>query len=204
MGDKSVPDPSFTPERVYSLGAAPAPSTSTPAPTPVQPPVADVAERVSALSVQDAPVQPAAPAAPAGDPSAPTAESTATPEGMDAMLDWCLLRGLVDKVPDSELPIKCEEFYSKVMLPCRPPGTTVDIKKSGYKKIAKMYSTWEKKGLLTVKAVHKIVRRARGALHAACAPSLTPPLSLGQHHCCEPHARGLRRCCRCRRRRVSG
>jgi translation initiation factor 2D len=88
----------------------------------------------------------------------------------------------VEKVPDSELPIKCEELYSKVMLPIRPAGTTVDIKKSGYKKLTKLYTVWEKKGLLTVKAVHKIVRffvwrplqralRAH-ALRAACQDNI--------------------------------
>lgn len=29
------------------------------------------------------------------------------------------------------------------------------MKKSGYKKLAKLFSTWEKKGVLTTKVVHK-------------------------------------------------
>ena len=129
-----------------------------------------MAEAVAALSLAPEPAPLAAAGASAGEP----VPDTSTPEGMDAMLDWCLLRGLVDKVPDSELPIKCEELYSKVLLPARPAGTTVDIKKSGYKKIAKLYSVWEKKGLLTVKAVHKIdnivaVNRQHAAYVAAAA-----------------------------------
>jgi hypothetical protein len=170
MGDKCVPDASFTAERVYPLGVVPeGAAPSAPPPPPPPPPEPPVVERVAALSL-------ASPAAtPAGDASSDSdtdAIDTSTPEGMDAMLDWCLLRGLVEKVPDSELPIKCEELYSKVMLPIRPAGTTVDIKKSGYKKLTKLYTVWEKKGLLTVKAVHKIVR------FVCAAPSASGPCAL--------------------------
>ena len=175
MGDKCTPDPSFTPERVFPLGTVVPESAAAAAPPPSQPPpeaaaASDAADRVAAMSLSaaDAPSQPAAAGAAAS--STGPAIDTSTPDGMDAMLDWCLLRGLVDKVPDGELPIKCEELYSKVLLPARPAGTTVDIKKSGYKKFAKMYSTWEKKGLLTCKAVHKIVRaRASLACIMMCA-----------------------------------
>ena len=163
MGDKSVPDPSFTPERVYPLGAAPE-AGSAPAP----PPASTVADAVQALTLDDentpsddasGETQQAAcpPANAVAEVGAPTPESTSTAEGMDACLDWCLLRALVTAVPDSALPIRCEEMYSKVVLPLRPAGTTVDIKKSGYKKLAKLFSVWEKKGLITVKPVHKIV-----------------------------------------------
>ena len=173
MGDKCTPDASFTLERVFPLGAT-LPEGVTPASAAVQAPpsapVAEAAEAVAALSLASEPPPPAAAAAADGGP----VPDTSTPEGMDAMLDWCLLRGLVDKVPDGELPIKCEELYSKVLLPARPAGTTVDIKKSGYKKLAKLYSVWEKKGLLTVKAVHKIdnvvaVNRQHAAYVAAAA-----------------------------------
>jgi len=162
MGDKCTPDASFTLERVFPLGATlPEGVTSASAAVQAPPSAAEAAEAVAALSL-------------AGEPL----PDTSTPEGMDAMLDWCLLRGLIDKVPDGELPIKCEELYSKVLLPARPAGTTVDIKKSGYKKLAKLYSTWEKKGLLTVKAVHKIdnivaVNRQHAAYLAAAAVEST-------------------------------
>ena len=173
MGDRCTPDPSFTLERVFPIGAT-LPEGVTPASAvaqaPSAAPVAEVAEAVAALSLAPEPASHAA----AGASDAESVPDTSTPEGMDAMLDWCLLRGLVDKVPDGELPIKCEELYSKVLLPARPAGTTVDIKKSGYKKLAKLYSVWEKKGLLTVKAVHKIdnivaVNRQHAAYVAAAA-----------------------------------
>ena len=159
MGDKTTPDASFSPERVYPLGAAPPAPTAAPS---VPPPATAVANGVQALTLDDAdhdapPPPPPPPAASTVvEAGAPTPESTATPEGMDTCLDWCLLRALVTAVPDGALPIRCEELYSKVMLPVRPAGTTVDIKKSGYKKLAKLFSVWEKKGLLTVKPVHKI------------------------------------------------
>jgi translation initiation factor 2D len=158
MGDKSCPDPSFSPERVYPLGTAPPAPTAAPN---APPPASAVANGVQALTLDDpdndAPPPPPPPAASTVvEAGAPTPESTATPEGMDTCLDWCLLRALVTAVPDGALPIRCEELYSKVMLPARPAGTTVDIKKSGYKKLTKLFSVWEKKGLLTVKPVHKI------------------------------------------------
>jgi translation initiation factor 2D len=197
MGDKCTPDGSFTPERVFPLGAvvpegASASASAPPASAPEAPAAAagNAAERVAALSLSTPAPQPAAAAATATSapaaPAAPAPENdidTSTPEGMDAMLDWCLLRGLVDKVPDGELPIKCEELYSKVLLPTRPAGTTVDIKKSGYKKLIKLYNTWEKAGLITVKAVHKIVRHTRHALLSArpTARAHLAPLLLPLH-----------------------
>lgn len=162
MGDKSVPDPSFTPERVYPLGTAPPAPTAAPT---APPPASAVVDGVQALTLDEADSPPPAASA-VVEAGAPTPESTATPEGMDTCLDWCLLRALVTAVPDGSLPIRCEELYSKVMLPVRPAGTTVDIKKSGYKKLTKLFSVWEKKGLLTVKPVHKIVRAC--ASHPAC------------------------------------
>jgi translation initiation factor 2D len=169
-------------ERVFPLGATlPEGATLVAPPVPqAPPPAADAAEAIAALSLASEPPPPAAAAAADGEPL----PDTSTPEGMDAMLDWCLLRGLVDKVPDGELPIKCEELYSKVLLPARPAGTTVDIKKSGYKKIAKLYSVWEKKGLLTVKAVHKIdnivaVNRQHAAYVAAAAAASASAAAAG-------------------------
>ena len=186
MGDKCTPDASFTVERVFPLGAA-IPESAAAASPPAAPPApaseasaaAGAADRVAALSLSSRdgappPADSAAAASDAGSSWAPDID-TSTPEGMDAMLDWCLLRGLVEKVADGDLPIKCEELYSKVLLPSRPAGTTVDIKKSGYKKLTKLYSTWEKKGLLTVKAIHKIVR-ACGITR--CSVLRTDPLPL--------------------------
>jgi len=175
MGDKSLPDVTFTPERVYQLGQAPEAAVAAAAEAAAA--AAAAAAKLSAMQLEAAAAAAAAAAPPppaAAEAGAPTAESAATPEGMDAMLDWCLLRGLADKVGDGELPVKCEELYSKVLLPSRPPGTTADIKKSGYKKLTKLFSVWEKKGLLTVKAVHKIdnvvaVNRAHPALLASAA-----------------------------------
>lgn len=59
------------------------------------------------------------------------------------------------QVPDGDIPCQFEKFYSGHILPNRHPATQVDVKKSGYKKLAKLFSTWEKKGVLTTKVVHK-------------------------------------------------
>ena len=184
MGDKCVPCGGFTLERVFPSGTDLPPGfLHVPHPGGPDGGVGVVTERFGAASLKEAAEESgaAAPEAAQAHPTPPAAPEagaptdTATPEGMDAVLDWCLLRALVERAPtDEELPAKCEELYSKAMLPLRPAGTTVDIKKSGYKKLAKLFAVWEKKGLLTVRAVHKTdavtaVNRAHAAYVAAAA-----------------------------------
>lgn len=70
------------------------------------------------------------------------------------MIEHCLLAGL-HAVEDSALPMLTSDFYAKVMLPNRPAGTSVDIKKTSYKKLSKLLAAFEKKGLLKQKMVHK-------------------------------------------------
>jgi hypothetical protein len=44
------------------------------------------------------------------------------PDSQDALLELCLLAGLLS-LSDSELPLLTSDFYSKHMLPAKPPGT---------------------------------------------------------------------------------
>eukprot|EP00884_Botryococcus_braunii_P009147 jgi/Botrbrau1/18233/Bobra.53_1s0087.1 len=64
------------------------------------------------------------------------------------------------------------------MLPAKPPGTNVDIKKSSYKKLSTLLKKYEKKGLLTTKQIHKqdnisAVNRGHDLYSAAAAVDRT-------------------------------
>ncbi|CAI5495938.1 unnamed protein product [Closterium sp. Naga37s-1] len=56
---------------------------------------------------------------------------------MDELLDLCLLQALSVSVKPSHLPLPASSLWSNHVLPCRPPGTTVDIRKSSHKKLSK-------------------------------------------------------------------
>lgn len=53
---------------------------------------------------------------------------------MDKLLETCFL-GALRNTKDKELPLLVSTFYSSKMIPHRPPGTNVDIKKSSHKKV---------------------------------------------------------------------
>lgn len=60
-------------------------------------------------------------AGPAAGPKAEDAAEQDEPLSMDEVVERCLLGGLL-AVPEAELPIMASDFYTKYMLPCRPPG----------------------------------------------------------------------------------
>ena len=53
----------------------------------------------------------------------------------DSLLLSIFMEAIKTKVKDRDLPLLVSQFYSSIMLPCRPPGTTLDIKKTQYKKV---------------------------------------------------------------------
>jgi translation initiation factor 2D len=55
-------------------------------------------------------------------------------EEMDANLRASLLNCII-KMEDEVLPVSSSVFYSSMMIPSRPLGTTLDIKKSSFKKV---------------------------------------------------------------------
>lgn len=57
----------------------------------------------------------------AADSKAEEAAEQDKPMSMDEVVERCLLSGLL-AVPEAELPIMASDFYTKYMLPCRPPG----------------------------------------------------------------------------------
>ena len=55
----------------------------------------------------------------------------------DELLNLAFLMALKKSVKDSKLPMLVSEFSANHLLPCRPVGTTLDVKKTSFKKIGK-------------------------------------------------------------------
>ncbi|KAL7182140.1 hypothetical protein ACSBR1_040953 [Camellia fascicularis] len=72
---------------------------------------------------------------------------TLSSEDLDAFLDKCLLQALHTTVTDKDLPIPGNTLWSSHVLPCRPSGITLDIKKSSHKKLSKWLQSKSSAGL---------------------------------------------------------
>lgn len=72
-------------------------------------------------------------------------------EDVDLLLDKCLLQALHTTVKDKDLPMPGSTLWSGHVLPCRPTGITLDVKKSSYKKLSKWLQSKSANGLVSVK-----------------------------------------------------
>ena len=90
----------------------------------------------------------AAAAAAAGPSSAAAAAEAAEPVDMDALLEAALLQALHKGVKDADLPLPGSQLWAHHIVPSRPPGSTLDVKKSRHRKISKYLQAYAKAGLL--------------------------------------------------------
>ncbi|XP_010677092.2 uncharacterized protein LOC104892785 [Beta vulgaris subsp. vulgaris] len=72
-------------------------------------------------------------------------------EDVDVLLDRCLLQALHTTVKDKDLPMAGSTLWSNHILPCRPSGITLDIKKSSFKKLSKWLQFKASSGVISVK-----------------------------------------------------
>ncbi|KAI4984330.1 hypothetical protein ZWY2020_057649 [Hordeum vulgare] len=72
-------------------------------------------------------------------------------EEIDYLLDICLLQALHTNVKDKDLPIRGSILLSNHILPCRPLGVTLDIKKSSHKKLSKWLQSKSSSSLISTK-----------------------------------------------------
>ncbi|KAG9137372.1 hypothetical protein Leryth_017712 [Lithospermum erythrorhizon] len=72
-------------------------------------------------------------------------------EDIDALLDKCLLQALHTTVKEKDLPMPGSTLWSGHILPSRPPGISLDIKKSSFKKLTKWLQAKASAGLIVVK-----------------------------------------------------
>uniref|UniRef100_A0A2P2KQU3 SUI1 domain-containing protein n=3 Tax=Rhizophora mucronata TaxID=61149 RepID=A0A2P2KQU3_RHIMU len=85
------------------------------------------------------------------DESTVDEKHTLSIEDVDTCLDYCLLQALHTTVKDKDLPMPGSTLWSNHVLPCRPLGTMLDIKKSSHKKLSKWLQAKSSTGLITVK-----------------------------------------------------
>lgn len=78
-------------------------------------------------------------------------QHTLSSEEIDALLDNCLLQALHTTVKDKDLPMPGSTLWSSHVLHCRPPSSTLDIKKSSYKKLSKWLLAKSSAGLISAK-----------------------------------------------------
>lgn len=74
-----------------------------------------------------------------------------TVEEMDLLLDKCLLQALHMTVKENDLPMPGSTLWSSHILPCRPSGTILDLKKSSHKKLSKWLQAKSSVGLISAK-----------------------------------------------------
>ncbi|KAJ3325718.1 Eukaryotic translation initiation factor 2D [Boothiomyces sp. JEL0866] len=75
---------------------------------------------------------------------------TLTTQDMDLLFEKAFITSVI-KTQDNLLPVSSTIFYSNHVLPNRPEGTTLEIKKSSFKKWTKFLKSMEKKGLIKTK-----------------------------------------------------
>ncbi|GIM15473.1 hypothetical protein Vretimale_18249 [Volvox reticuliferus] len=78
-------------------------------------------------------------------------EEGRTAVDMDSLLEAVLLQALHKSVKDADLPLNSSVLWNQHVLPARPAGTTLDVKKSKHKKMSKFLQSYGKQGLLTCK-----------------------------------------------------
>ncbi|XP_059297353.1 uncharacterized protein LOC132050225 isoform X2 [Lycium ferocissimum] len=103
--------------------------------------VVQLTSDLSELKVAESPV----------DESNTEGQHSLSVEEVDALLDKCLLQALHTTIKEKDLPIPGSTFWSSHVLPCRPPGIILDIKKSSHKKLSKWLQAKASGGLISVK-----------------------------------------------------
>ncbi|XP_020519093.1 eukaryotic translation initiation factor 2D isoform X1 [Amborella trichopoda] len=105
----------------------------------------NITEDMSSLNVMESVV------APAEAPNDEKEQVTLSVEEIDSLLDKCLLQALHTTVKDKDFPMSGSSLWSSHVLPCRPEGITLDIKKSSHKKLSKWLQSKSSSGLISVK-----------------------------------------------------
>jgi translation initiation factor 2D len=74
---------------------------------------------------------------------------------MDKHLMEAFLNCLIISLDEDDLPIENANLWNNHLLPCRTPGTVLDIKNTSFKKLAKFFSHMDKLGIITFKEATK-------------------------------------------------
>eukprot|EP00727_Mastigamoeba_balamuthi_P012746 m51a1_g8094 hypothetical protein (703) ;mRNA; r:61828-65654 len=104
----------------------------------------------------------AAPASPEPSAEAPEAtEAPADPRGtaeMDALLEGCLLHAVKRRLTPRELPVLASALLAAHLLPSRPPGAELDVRRTSYKKLSRFLQAMQAQGVVTLDEQDGVVR----------------------------------------------
>lgn len=162
MGGKGIPNDSFYTNAVVPLGlGADAPmdhnieGQTEPATSEAPAEATEEMEKLCLdITTSNQQAEGANAASAAEDPGASTgsaASPPAFPQDMDELLNVCLLEALHRAVKDEDLPMNSSVLWNQYMLPSRPAGSVLDIKKSSHKKMSKFLQSYGKCKLLHLK-----------------------------------------------------
>ncbi|KAJ8679495.1 hypothetical protein QAD02_015282 [Eretmocerus hayati] len=69
-------------------------------------------------------------------------------EEMDKLLEYCFLKACKTSLKKGDLPMITSTFFKNHVIVACPPGSTVDVKKSSYKKLSVFLASMREKGLI--------------------------------------------------------
>ncbi|XP_049844815.1 eukaryotic translation initiation factor 2D [Schistocerca gregaria] len=80
-------------------------------------------------------------------------------ELMDELIMYCFLKALKTTAKKAEYPMLASTFCKQHLLPACPPGKTLDVKKTSYKKLSKFLVEMDAINIIKVKELTKGVQR---------------------------------------------
>jgi len=89
----------------------------------------------------------------AGLHAAAAAQQSQSSDGQDParLVIDTFLQSIKRHIKPRDLPMLTNQFFSSVMLPSRPAGTTVDLKQTPFKKVGKFLASMEERGLIMMR-----------------------------------------------------
>eukprot|EP01062_Namystynia_karyoxenos_P036376 TRINITY_DN26491_c0_g1_i1.p1 TRINITY_DN26491_c0_g1~~TRINITY_DN26491_c0_g1_i1.p1 ORF type:complete len:608 (+),score=136.72 TRINITY_DN26491_c0_g1_i1:81-1904(+) len=95
----------------------------------------------------------AAAAGPPSESGSEGGEGAEVDRDMDDLMRRCFLQAARTRLKrDRDLPVTVGELYSRHLRPCRPAGSSVDVKLSSYRRLVPFFAALAEDGLLTLNA----------------------------------------------------
>lgn len=69
-------------------------------------------------------------------------------EEMDKLLEYCFLKACKTTIKSSDLPMLSSNFFKNHLISACPPGKSIDVKKSRYKKLSVFLAEMKAKDLI--------------------------------------------------------
>lgn len=79
-----------------------------------------------------------------------TTEEEEEPLDMNTLVEQTFLQALKRHIKDRELPMLVNQFFSNVLLPCRPKNVVLNLKQTKYKKVGVFMHAMEAKGIISL------------------------------------------------------